>query len=532
MTTTIPGGNRMTIRLPRQNGRGPMSTTAPVWMPDGTVWSLVADRAGAPTSTALADDDGDGVDDDAAPVVDENAPPPPAERTPADQVFDPPEGGVAFTIPVAVLEGYETSDGRFIEPGALGHRALPLTLMAMRRNADGGWGHAAAVIAGRVDTLERYDASSTVNPETSQPYGAGIFAWRATGYLNNVTDEEQDTVRLIRDRTLRGISIDMGEARSDIEVTEEDDEGWPIAIRETITQGSTMGMTVCPFAAFPGAYIELDAEPDALAASAARRPGEGEHGIRILDDGRCVTCDGGDTIVASAGQATGPSAAYFADPQLPGPTPVTITDPDDQGYRRVFGHLAAWGTCHTGVADACVVPPRSATSYALFRTGAVRTADGTDVSVGQLTTGTGHASIRMGIAPAIAHYDDTGTAWADVAAGDDAHGVWINGVTRDLTDDQVRNLRAASLSGDWRKSGGGLELVAALTVNVPGFPIPRAPEARVASGVPTALVAAGVRATRLATDGRGDVARHVDTAVERALRPFIAREALRIIRGQ
>jgi hypothetical protein len=62
-------------------------------------------------------------------------------------------------------------------------------------------------------------------------------------------------------------------------------------------------------------------------------------------------------------------------------------------------------------------------------------------------------------------------------------------VRTDVTDGQVATLRASALSGDWRRIGAGLELVAALAVNTPGFPVPRA---RIKVGQPVALVAAGV----------------------------------------
>jgi hypothetical protein len=47
------------------------------------------------------------------------------------------------------------------------------------------------------------------------------------------------------------------------------------------------------------------------------------------------------------------------------------------------------------------------------------------------------------------------------------------------------------LSGDWRKFGNGLRLVALLAVNVPGFPVPRTKTAS-SRGRQVALVAAGV----------------------------------------
>jgi hypothetical protein len=104
--------------------------------------------------------------------------------------------------------------------------------------------------------------------------------------------------------------------------------------------------------------------------------------------------------------------------------------------------------------------------------------------------GTGHAATDLGAHATVEHYDNTGTAAADVALGEDRHGIWAAGVVRPGTPaEKVHALRASPISGDWRWIDGNLELVAALAVNVPGFPVPRA---RVASGVVTALVAAGV----------------------------------------
>lgn len=176
-------------------------------------------------------------------------------------------------------------------------------------------------------------------------------------------------------------------------------------------------------------------------------------------------------------------ASAFHDPELASATPVTVTD---DGY--VFGHLAAWGTCHVGVKGACVTPPNSAHDYAYFRTGAIRTTEG-DIPVGQITMGTGHASLSADPAATLAHYDNTGTCVADVACGEDEYGIWVAGVLRpDVTAKQVAALRGSALSGDWRRIGGSMELVAALAVNVPGFPVPRF---AMNQGVQTALVSAG-----------------------------------------
>lgn len=164
---------------------------------------------------------------------------------------------------------------------------------------------------------------------------------------------------------------------------------------------------------------------------------------------------------------------WFADPGLEGPTAVTVTD---EG--RVYGHLATFDVCHIAYADNCVTAPRSASNYAYFKTGEVSTTDG-PVAVGQIVMGGPHANPRAQAQAAFVHYASTSSALADVNVGEDEHGIWVAGAVRDnLSAASLRSLRASSLSGDWRRvqtmNGAGLELVAALAVNNPGFPIPRA----------------------------------------------------------
>jgi hypothetical protein len=178
-----------------------------------------------------------------------------------------------------------------------------------------------------------------------------------------------------------------------------------------------------------------------------------------------------------------PPATWFADPKLSKPTPLTV---DDNG--RVFGHIAAWHVDHIGMSYG-TKPPRSRSKYAYFHTGVLRADDGNDYPVGQLTLAGGHASLEASAVEAARHYDDTGSAIADVHAGEDAHGIWVAGALRpNAAPEQIRALRASAPSGDWRPIKGSLELVAVCQVNVPGFPIARA---RVASGQVYALVAAG-----------------------------------------
>lgn len=210
--------------------------------------------------------------------------------------------------------------------------------------------------------------------------------------------------------------------------------------------------------------------------------------VAIGDDVVDYPLGGGDpSLVASA--ATLPPIEWFADPKLTRPTPLTVTEDG-----RVFGHLAAWGTCHIGFQGQCVQPPRSATdySYYLVHSTRVRDAAGNAVTlpVGYGTIGTGHAGPRESASMAAAHYDNTGTAAFELNAGEDEHGIWVAGrLMPGLDEIAEHKARGTVFSGDWRTIRGNLELVAALGVNTGGFPIPRV---RVASGAPLALTAAGL----------------------------------------
>ena len=223
------------------------------------------------------------------------------------------------------------------------------------------------------------------------------------------------------------------------------------------------GATICPVQALTQATISLVAsgEPEVLTAAAA--------GLAPLE----------------------PPADWFEDPQLDGPTPLTVTDDG-----RVYGHLAAWGVCHTGKPGVCVTAPSSPSGYRNFHRGQVKTQEGGRVDVGVLTMNTGHAGLRMSATATVAHYDDTGTQAAHVRAGEDEYGIWLAGaINPKLSAEDARILMASPPSGDWREvnRGEGLDLFAALAVNGPGFPVPRA--RLVASGAElerVALVAAGM----------------------------------------
>ncbi|MGH9058260.1 MAG: hypothetical protein ACRDZY_01890, partial [Acidimicrobiales bacterium] len=198
------------------------------------------------------------------------------------------------------------------------------------------------------------------------------------------------------------------------------------------------------------------------------------------------------SLTASADTLAAP-IGWFRDPELPGPTPLTVGDDG-----RVTGHLALWASSHIGYPGQNTKPPRSRSDYAYFHTGARQVTDGHNpqmIATGHITLDTGHAGMDADHRAAAAHYDNTGSLVADVCAGEDTHGIWVAGaLVPGLDDLRLHRLRACGLSGDWRRIGPGLELVAALSVPTPGFPVPRS---RVASGQPHALVAAGALAPHM-----------------------------------
>jgi hypothetical protein len=193
--------------------------------------------------------------------------------------------------------------------------------------------------------------------------------------------------------------------------------------------------------------------------------------------------DDSDSVEASVAPVA-PHSSWFQEPPMKSRMPFTVY-PDG----RVAGLIAAFGVCHAGIGNECVMAPRTAADYKYFKNGQVLTSDGQMIKVGKITQGTGHAGPRMGYIPAADHYDNTGTVSAVVNVGENRFGIWAAGaLVSDLSEEQAAELRRSPISGDWRRINGNLELVAALAVNVPGFPI----IASLESGEVESITAAGV----------------------------------------
>jgi hypothetical protein len=188
------------------------------------------------------------------------------------------------------------------------------------------------------------------------------------------------------------------------------------------------------------------------------------------------------TLTASAKMGLLKPPADWFKSDLKGPTPLTITN---EG--RIYGHLALWNSCHTGMLDICKAPPRSPSKYAYFNVGEIESAEGTMVPCGKLMfcrEGNKHAPLEYNATQASRHYDDATKIGGYVRADEDRWGISLSGALKpDLTDEEVQYLRANPPSGDWRPvNRGPNELLAAFAVPVGGFPVPYTELRMVASG--------------------------------------------------
>jgi len=389
------------------------------------------------------------------------------EVTPDDGEEEMMADGAPWRCLLAV-EGVLTEDGRFLDPGSIVWRDLPLTLMAMDETTEGG--HLGAKVAGRIDQIWR---------DGNEIWGAGVF---------NSDEFGSHIQALVSNQSLRGNSVDLailgheyrnpetGEALDDEQIMDILMSGGNVTF--SVTEGVILASTVCPTPAIAEANIILASGFPRMTFYAPFREEE------VL-------------TASAAGMAPlHPPSAWFDDPKLSAPTPLTVTDDG-----KVFGHAALWNSCHIAEPNGpgvCVPPPRSGLSYECFHHGAVKTEEGHDVAVGQITMSTFHAGSDLGWKAAREHYEHTGAVVADVRAGEDRHGIWVSGALRpDLPAAKVREMKAGSISGDWRSViGRGLEFIGALIVNIGGFPVPR-PSAHIvasASGEEEvlSLVAAGI----------------------------------------
>jgi hypothetical protein len=424
--------------------------------------------------------------------------------------------GICFSAPTGPSRDFSNCAWSWRDPAST---VLPLMLQTST-----DIGHFGAQLAGFMDEVSMANAGT--------PTGSGRFFDNETG-------------RAARDLLLDGrsfpVSVDPSEnVTAEFRCTETDPEwGDCIAGVTEFTAYEIAGLTMTPMAGFgdPGSSATITLQTDADAEPP------------VVPN------------IAASGARTNPPTAWFT---MPEPAlgsdllveqrdgsfacPLTITD---DGH--VYGHLARWGQCH--VADpwgpnVCVEPPASLHAYSNFHTGVVRTAEGDDISVGPLMVTSEHAPAELTLHDTQAWYAHSSMGWADVHVIDGDFGPWVCGSLRPNVDaDDVRVLRALSLSGDWRERDGELELAGALAVNGPGYPIQRPQLVRAAGGTPitvpspsmrvrtvngqpTSLVAAGVvgrcpECVKRAAAARGEWDRDVMVTAIREMRATLAAIELR-----
>lgn len=423
--------------------------------------------------------------------------------------------------------GTPTGDGRILTPGGITNRDLPLPLMWQRRTEDG---HGGSVIIGRIEEMsftdDRVIASGTLLdvPEAAEAktlIESGVIGPSVDlDDLNYVMDADERVI--VTDARIAGATLVPIPAFAEVSIAMAA-EG-TMALTASVRTSGWSGMPIADAArswdsgaakknidAWAGddisgkyarafLYKSADGDPNnkttygfpiadvidgtltivpraVFAAAAALQGSRGGTSVPASDQSSMKTVlssiykrlDRPAPFSLVAAAAPLPPLEFFQNPHLDGPTPLTVGEDG-----RVFGHIATWGTCHVGL-PGCVTPPSSPSDYAYFLTGAEKTKDGVTVPVGKLTIGGGHAAPNDGFVAAAEHYDNVGTAVAAVFAGEDEHGIWVSGyIVPGVAHDSVASLQRSPISGDWRRIGGNLELIAAHAVNVPGFPVPRA----------------------------------------------------------
>lgn len=352
--------------------------------------------------------------------------------------------------------GVRTGDGRILSETGGGSRDLPLPLSYQRTTDDG---HKGSELIGRIESVQI--ANGMVH---------------ATGSLFD--SAPYDAVEAIESGAV-GPSVDL----DDIEYVMDEDEN------VVLTSWRLSGTTVVQIPAFADVHLTLDPEPVPAVYEEAG-----------YDDWDAYGASLAAFALAQQERASAPvqlpPADWFARPNVDRVTPLTVAHDPFTGLDRVFGHIAPWGECHVGL-PGCVTAPSSLTDYAHFHTGSQAVQGGQSVPVGALVTGPRHADPQAAFRAAQQHYDDLSAVVAKVVAGEDEFGIWVAGwVLPEADPVRVEQFMASPVSGDWRRVGGSLELIAVCSVNTPGFPVPRARVA-FANGAQASLVGSfGVRPER------------------------------------
>lgn len=299
--------------------------------------------------------------------------------------------------------------------------------------------------------------------------------WIVADVVFDNDEDAREAERLAREDKLAGVSVDLGNVTSEIQVLEEDEDGFPVDWLETLTKAEILGATQVAMPAFADARIV--AENGSLVAYLAPE-GVQTSDNRIIAPNALSWRENAPLMFndSSDGHAGAVHVGNLQNFRRLGLALVASSDPKLAGLMRpkvqdgkLVGHGAGWGTCHTAFKNACVEPPAS--TYA-------HVSDG--INIYRHPKGDVHAPLGLSLEEAQRWYDAHCQLVGRAGVGEDDYGIWVNGES-ELEDGEL------FLSGDWRADDGALELISFLVVDNPGFPV-----AIVASETQQGLVAAGI----------------------------------------
>lgn len=335
--------------------------------------------------------------------------------------------------------GVPTGDGRILAPGGGTSRALPLPISYQ---SESGEGHGGSVVVARMESIS---------------FGDGMVT--ATGSLLDSAPWEM--IEQLEAGVI-GPSVDL----DDLEYVMDENE------LLVLTKWRVAGATLVAIPAFADVSLTLDPLP-AEPVTVPENPDEYEAVGYWSTERLAELSSFGLAQAAPPAAPVLPPLDAFRKPDVDRLTPLTVVD-TGQGWTKVFGHIGGWDTCHVGL-PGCVTPPASMSNYAYFLQSSQLTAEGTELPVGTLVAGPRHADAQLAFHAATQHYDDPSAAVARVMAGEDEFGIWVAGWMLPGASEEARKTFLSSpVSGDWRRVGGNLELIAVCSVNSAGFPVPRA----------------------------------------------------------
>lgn len=352
--------------------------------------------------------------------------------------------GIAFSV--------ETGDGRDFSACAWSWRdpaAVVVPFMDMVETTE--FGHLGAMLAGFV---EEFSVSGGVVSASGRFYnnetGVGLRDRMAAGPPIGVSCDPTSNV-----------TVEFHD-----ECTAWDDDGFCDAYdyRLEFLAYEIGGLTACPIPAFENAAVTLDSAQQLAASASVHAPADPPRAWMMLAEPRLgapfLDGMGDDYLVEQIEQKTGEQAGWAV--------PLTLLDSG-----QLFGHLTYWTQCHVAEPwgrGVCAAAQRAKDAYRGFMSGTTHCDDGSEIASGVLTVGCEH-SAAMDVAGVQDHLAHAGLGWARVRIVDGEYGPWISGVVNDdLTDAQIRLLRALTPSGEWPSAG---VLAGIVSVNSGGLPIQR-----------------------------------------------------------